>query len=302
MGSKKRTSKAARKQSGSAKIPTWFYDKDVHISVKREVEDALARHAADNGLVVGSAKFSSLSLQDICASLKPVHARWSKVEPAMIDTATQPAMQALAVHLRECKRKRKSMTQMVANLKAADDQARSDEQSSQSGAEEGEEEEVQVDDSDGERADQEPAYAKGDPHELGQEAGGDEGVARDDEEKAPLIAQILGRLREAGQARDDAKDAAEHKSGAPGGDQAAQLRITAEDVVRWAELGEHCKRAQYHHQEIERAEKEIGRLVAGTPLRYSYRAVRDLMTLRADASEAGSEQQGEQPSAAEPRD
>ena len=296
MGSKKRTSKAARKQSGSSKIPTWFYDKDAPISVKREVEDALARHAADNGLGVGSAKFSSLSLQDICASLKPLHARWSKVEPAMINTATQPAMQALAAHLRECKRKRKMMAQMVADVKAAD----ADEQSGQSGAEEGEEEEVQMDDSDGEQADQQPAYAKGDPRdELVQEAGGDEGTARDDEEKAPLIEKILGTIRAAGQARDDAKDAAEHKSGAPGGDQAAQLRITAEDVVRWAELGEHCKRAQYHHQEIERAEKEIGRLVAGTPLRYSYRAVRNLMTLRADASEAGSEQQGEQPTAAE---
>ena len=101
-----------------------------------------------------------------------------------------------------------------------------------------------MDDSDGERADQQSAYAKGDPRELVQEAGGDEeeGTARDDEEKAQLIAQILGRLREAGQARDDAKDAVEHKSGAPGGDQAAQLRITTGDVVRWAELGEHCKR------------------------------------------------------------
>ncbi len=135
MGSKKRTSKAARKQSGSSKIPTWFCDKDIPISVKREVEDALARHAADNGLVVGSAKFTKLSLQDICASLKLVHARWSKVEPDMINTGTQPAMQALAAHLRDCKRKRKMMAQMIADLKAADGQARSDEQSSQSGAE-----------------------------------------------------------------------------------------------------------------------------------------------------------------------
>ena len=246
MGSKKRTSKAARKKSGSSKIPTWFCDKNVPVSVKREVEDALARHAADNGLLVGSAKFKKLSLRDICASLKLVHARWSEVKPDMINTGTQPAMQALTAHLRDCKRKGKMMTQMVADFKAAADRPQSDEQSGQSGAEEGEEEEAQVDsdDSDGERADQQSAYAKGDPRELVQVAGGDEeeGTARDDEEKAQLIAQILGRLREAGQARDDAKDAVEHKSGAPGGDQAAQLRITTGDVVRWAELGEHCKR------------------------------------------------------------
>ena len=108
----------------------------------REVEDALARHAADNGLAVGSAKFKSLSLQDICPSLKLVHARWGEVEPAMINTGTQPAMQALAAHLRDCKRKRKMMEQMVADAKATGDKAQSDEQSSQSGAEEGEDEEA----------------------------------------------------------------------------------------------------------------------------------------------------------------
>ena len=155
MGSKKRTSKAARKQSGPSKIPTWFGDKDVPISVKREVEDALARHAADNGLAVGSAKFKSLSLQDICPSLKLVHARWGEVEPAMINTGTQPAMQVLAAHLRDCKPKRKMMAQMIADAKATGDKAQSDEQSSQSGSEEGEdeEEEAQVAESDGDPAD-----------------------------------------------------------------------------------------------------------------------------------------------------
>ena len=154
MGYKKRTSKAARKQSGPPKFPAWFGDKDVHISVKREVEDALARHAADNGLAVGSRKFNALSLQDICPSLKLMHARWGDVEPAMINTGTQPAMQALAAHLRDCKRKRKMMAQMIADAKAAGDKAQSDEQSSQSGAEEGEEEEAQEDESDGDPADE----------------------------------------------------------------------------------------------------------------------------------------------------
>lgn len=121
---KKRASKAARKQSGSSKIPTWFGDKDVPVRVKREVEDGLARHAADNGLVVGSAKFNAVSLQDICASLKLVNdGRWSGVEPDMINTSTQPAMKALGYHLQDCKRKRKMMVQMVAELQAAGDHA-----------------------------------------------------------------------------------------------------------------------------------------------------------------------------------
>ena len=86
MGSGKRKKKTARKQS--ANIPTWLFDKNVSILLKREVEDALARHAVDNGITVGTAKFKSLTLQDICASLKLVSARWSAVEPGMINAAT----------------------------------------------------------------------------------------------------------------------------------------------------------------------------------------------------------------------
>ncbi len=112
MGYKKRTPKA--KKSGPPKIPAWFGHKDVPISVMREVEDALARCAADNGLGAGSAKFKSLSLPDIFPSLKLVHARWGEVEPAMINTGTHPAMQALAAHLRACKRKRTMMEKMIA--------------------------------------------------------------------------------------------------------------------------------------------------------------------------------------------
>ena len=67
-------------------------------------------------------------------------------------------------------------------------------------------------------------------------AGGEEGAATDNE-TAPLIAQTLGRFREA------AEGAAERKSG----DQAAQLRITAEDVRLWLELGERCKRVEFHY-------------------------------------------------------
>ena len=99
MGSNKRKKKSARKQL--PKIPTWFFDRDVPILLKREVEDALARHVADNGIAVGSAKYKSLSLQGICASLKLVNARWSKVEPEMYKASTQPGTKALAAHLQE---------------------------------------------------------------------------------------------------------------------------------------------------------------------------------------------------------
>ena len=116
--------------------------------MRREVEDALARHAADNGITVGSAKFRSLTLQDLCASLKLVHARWRTVRPEMLLAASQPGTKALMAHLQECKKKRKTVEQMIANLQAA---ANDDSQSSQNSAEEGEdeEEEVQASDSDG---------------------------------------------------------------------------------------------------------------------------------------------------------
>ena len=98
--SNKRNKKSARKQA--AKIPNWLFDRDVPIILKREVEDALARHAADNGIAVASAKFKALTLQGICPSLRLVHAaRWSAVRPEMIHAATQPAIKVLAAHLQD---------------------------------------------------------------------------------------------------------------------------------------------------------------------------------------------------------
>ena len=82
MASNKRKKKSATKLA--AKIPAWLLDRQVPIHLKREVEDALARHAADNGITVGSAKFKSLTLQDLCASLKIVNARWRTVRPEML--------------------------------------------------------------------------------------------------------------------------------------------------------------------------------------------------------------------------
>ena len=123
--SNKRKKKSARKQA--AKIPAWFNDRcAVPVRLKREVEDALARHAADNGIAVASGKFRALALQDICPSLRLVNAaRWSAVRPEMICTAEQPAMKALSTHLQDFKKKRKQIEQMIDDLAAADDGSQS---------------------------------------------------------------------------------------------------------------------------------------------------------------------------------
>ena len=161
--SSKRKKKIARKQS--AQIPAWLRDRHVPVHLKREVEDALARHAAVNGIAIGSAKFKSITLQDLCASLKIVHGRWRAVRPEMFHAATQPGTKALAAHLQECKKKRKMVEQMVAEIKAAADV---ESPSSQGSAEEGEgeEEEAQAGDSDRDLADPKPTYAEGSPQEL----------------------------------------------------------------------------------------------------------------------------------------
>ena len=255
MGSNKRKKKSARKQL--PKIPTWFFDRDVPILLKREVEDALARHAADNGIAVASAKFKSLTLQDICASLKLVHARWRAVEPTMINAATQPAMKVLMTHLQESKKRRKMMEQMVADhLKAADDGPPSGEQSSQGSAEEGEEEEAQADDSDGERSGPKPAYAKGNLHELLEEADGEEAANADDQKAGQMIEQIISGIKESSQK--------------------TQLRITAEDVRRWTEVGERCNRIQFYWDELEKEESAIDELIKPTPLAFAWKKVKEL--------------------------
>ena len=82
----KRKKKSVRKQAQM--IPAWCFDRDVPVALKREVEDGLARHAADNGMSVTRKQFQELTLPDICASLKVVHARWGELEPGMIDAST----------------------------------------------------------------------------------------------------------------------------------------------------------------------------------------------------------------------
>ncbi len=135
----KRKKKSARKRA--KKIPAWLSDRGVGVHLKREVEDGLARHALDNGISVNSVKFQKLELQDILPSLKLAHARWRAVDAEMINTASQPAMKVLSAHLKEKRRKRTEMSQMVSALVA-------EEGSAEEGEEEEEEEESSASDGD----------------------------------------------------------------------------------------------------------------------------------------------------------
>lgn len=119
-----------------------------------------------------------------------------------------------------------------------------------------------------------------------QAVGGKERAATDGETD-PLKAQIHDKVREAAQAWEAAEGAAECKS------QATELRITLDDVRLWSEIGERCKRVEFYFKELTREQEAIDKLVAGTPLRYSYRAVSDV--LADNFSQTSGEQQDEQP-------
>ena len=73
--------------------------------------------------------------------------------------------------------------------------------------------------------------------------------------------------------------------------QKSELRITAEDVRCWAEVGERCKRIQFYYQEMDKEEDAVFELVKHTPLAYSWTKVKDLAT----ASQKSCKSQGEQP-------
>ena len=119
-------------------------------------------------------------------------------------------------------------------------------------------------------------YAEGNPAELvTQAAGGADGATADDLEAQPLVDQVLDKIREAMR----------------GADTAQELRITAEDVAVWAEIGERCKRIQHYYKEMEKEEDRVFELVKDTPLAYSWSKVKDLAT----ASQKSCKSQGEQP-------
>ena len=82
----RRKKKSVRKQARM--IPSWCFDRDVPVTLKREVEDGLARHAVDNGMSPNNAKFQKLELPDILPSLMLVHVRWRAVHATMIDPAS----------------------------------------------------------------------------------------------------------------------------------------------------------------------------------------------------------------------
>ena len=67
-----------------------------------------------------------------------------------------------------------------------------------------------------------------------------------------------------------------------------QLWIDAEDVRRWAEVGERCKRIKFHWDELEKEEAAISEAIADTPLAYSWKKVREIIQ---ESSESEGEQQ-----------
>ena len=70
--------------------------------------------------------------------------------------------------------------------------------------------------------------------------------------------------------------------------QSKQLRIDAEDVRRWVEVGERCKRIKFHWDELEKEEAAISEAIQDTPLAYSWKKVREIIQ---ESSESEGEQQ-----------
>ena len=62
-----------------------------------------------------------------------------------------------------------------------------------------------------------------------------------------------------------------------------RLRIAEEDVRRWVEVAERCKRIEHYWNELEREEAALQELLRHTPLEFAWRKVRDLAV---DSSES----------------
>ena len=52
--------------------------------------------------------------------------------------------------------------------------------------------------------------------------------------------------------------------------QGMDLRLSAEEVRFWAELGERCKRIDFYVQELDKEEDAVSELIKDTPLKYSW--------------------------------
>ena len=55
-----------------------------------------------------------------------------------------------------------------------------------------------------------------------------------------------------------------------------KLRIGEDDVLRWAEVAERCKRIEHYWDELEKEEAALQELIRSTPLEFAWRKVRDL--------------------------
>ena len=57
--------------------------------------------------------------------------------------------------------------------------------------------------------------------------------------------------------------------------QRKQLRLDAEDIRFWAEIGERCKRIDFYAQELDKEEEAVSELIKDTPLKYSWSKERE---------------------------
>ena len=122
-------------------------------------------------------------------------------------------------------------------------------------------------------------YAEGNPAELvtqAEAAGGVDGATADDlEPQPPLVDQVLDKIREAMR----------------GASTTQELRITAEGVAIWAEVGERCMRIQHYYKEMGQEEDRVFDLLKDTPLAYSWSKVKDLCTTSQKSCKSQGEQQ-----------
>ena len=72
-----------------------------------------------------------------------------------------------------------------------------------------------------------------------------------------MVDKIAGGIAETIRAMKAAEGTAERENQPPSAIRTKLLRITADDVLRWVEIGERCARLYFHYQETEKEEDAL---------------------------------------------
>ena len=104
MSGKKSARKGEFKIPQDPDVPQWFFDKDLTLPLKREVENALVVYAVTNEIEYGSPEFKAITFKTLISTLRKLYVRWSKVKSMMISTYTQPTIHKLSVYTTDCKK------------------------------------------------------------------------------------------------------------------------------------------------------------------------------------------------------